>query len=372
MSKKLFSLFALFVLSAFIMISCDLFDDDDYSDTSQPDTSDTSQPDTSDTSQPDASQQKVEQLMSNSLHGTTNGMKYWYAKEQGGFEQFTHVPYDDPNLTCMSCHIEKSACTTCHETEDGKDTPTNDKCLSCHKRQAFEQQFHPDIHLMDKASGGAGMNCADCHSAKQVHGDGTAYNSLHENPNKVDCQQSGCHTNITIAGKPIHEEHIDNLECAACHVKSTLTCYSCHFEDGSAFEPPITDWKILVKSVATGKVTTGNLQTMAYQGNTLLVIGPFFGHTIPKVSGTTCFSCHGSDAFNEYNEKGTMTLATWDEATHTLSNVKGVIPIPLDWETALRMPFIAKDASGQWTLQKESADAHQMLFAEPIDVGSMP
>lgn len=312
----------------------------------------------------------IQNVMANSLHGTTRGMGHFYAKEQGGFEQFTHVPYEDPNLPCMSCHVESTGCTTCHEVPG--DSPANDKCLGCHKRQSIEQQFNPDVHLLDKASGGAGLSCADCHTAKQVHGDGTPYNSLHENPNNVDCEQSGCHSDVTIAGKSMHETHNEDLDCAACHVKNTMTCYTCHFEDGSGFEPPITDWKILVKSKATGKVTTGNVQTMAAGGNTLFVAAPFFGHTIQKDSSPTCGSCHNSDALKEYKEHGTMTLATWHEDTKTLSNMKGVIPLPTDWKTALKMPFIAKDADGNWAFQKDTADTMQMLYADPIDVKDMP
>jgi len=315
--------------------------------------------------------QSVQTVLSNSLHGTTRGMGHFYSKEQGGFEQFTHIPYDDPNLPCMSCHTEPTGCTTCHEVPG--DTPTNEKCFGCHSRQKSEQQFNPDVHFMDKASGGAALKCADCHSAKQVHGDGTTYNSLHENPNKVDCEQSGCHTDVVIAGKTAHETHNEDLDCAACHVKNTMTCYSCHFADGSPFQPPISDWKILVKSKTTGKVTTGNVQTMVADGKSLFVVAPFFGHTIQKDSGSiTCGSCHDSDAIKEYKENDTITLATWHEESKTLDNMKGVIPIPTDWETALKMPFIAKDESGEWTFQKDTVDAHQMLYAEPINLKKMP
>lgn len=314
--------------------------------------------------------QSIQQVMSNSLHGTTRGMGHFYSEEQGGFEQFTHIPYDD--LSCSSCHTEKTACTNCHETPG--DSPDNAKCLdSCHKRQKFEQQFSPDVHLMDKASGGAGLKCSGCHSAKQIHGDGTPYNSLHENPNKVDCQQSGCHTDLVIAGKKMHETHNEKLDCAACHVKTTMTCYSCHFEDGSVFQPPISDWKILVKKKSTGKVTTGNIQTMSAGGNTLLVVAPYYGHTVNKDSSTTtCNSCHDSEAVREYKENGTMTLGTWNDADKTITNLKGVVPIPSDWQTSLRLDFIAKNADGEWEFVKDTADVTQMLYAEPIDVSNMP
>ena len=311
----------------------------------------------------------IQQVLSSSLHATTAGMKHFYMAEQGGFEQFTHLPYEE--LTCQSCHVESSDCTTCHEVPG--DTPENAKCLdSCHDRQNLEQQISPDLHLADPAEGGLGMKCADCHSAKQIHGDGTSYNSLHENLTKVDCQQSGCHSQVVIAGKTMHETHIKDIDCAACHTKVTMTCYSCHFEDGSAFQPPISDWKILVKSQKSNKVTTGNIQPLVYQGNSLLVVAPFFAHTIQKHSDTTCSTCHDSTALQEYEDKGTMTMTTWDETNKTINNMKGVIPIPTDWKTALKMDFIGKDANGEWVYQKSTVDAHQMLFAEPIDVEHMP
>ena len=313
--------------------------------------------------------QSISTVLTTSLHGTTRGMGHFYGADQGGFEQFTHLPYDD--LTCNSCHVDSKACTTCHVIPG--DTPENTKCLdSCHRRQSAEQQFSPDHHLAARSSGGLEMKCADCHSAKQMHGDGQPYSSLHNNPTKVDCQQSGCHTNLTIAGKAMHETHLQDFECAACHVKMTMTCYSCHFEDGSAFQPPITDWKILVKRQSTGKVTTGNIQTMATAGNSFLVVAPFYGHTVQKNDELTCATCHDSPALQEYKQQGSMTLATWKDADKTIKNITGVVPIPLDWQTALKVDFVAKDANGEWTFQKDSIDAAQMLFADPIDVKKMP
>ncbi|BAP55734.1 hypothetical protein THII_1437 [Thioploca ingrica] len=313
--------------------------------------------------------QSIQEVMTTSLHGTTRGMSHFYGVDQGGLEQFTHLPYDD--LTCNSCHVDSTACTSCHAVPG--DTPDNAKCLdSCHRRQKFEQQFSPDYHLLAQASGGLEMKCASCHTAKQMHGDGQPYSSLHNNPTKVDCQQSGCHTNLAIAGKTMHETHLQNLECAACHVKMTMTCYSCHFADGSGFQPPITDWKILVKQASTGKITTGNIQTMVSAGNSFLVVAPFFGHTVQKNNELTCATCHDSPAVREYKQQGSMTLATWNETDKTIKNLTGVIPIPLDWQTALKVDFVAKDTSGEWTFQKDSIDATQMLFADPINVKKMP
>lgn len=72
------------------------------------------------------------------------------------------------------------------------------------------------------------------------------------------------------------------------------------------------------------------------------------------------------------NENQPVKLATWNEADKTIKNLTGVIPIPLDWQTALKVDFVAKDASGEWTFQKDSINATQLLFADPIDVKKMP
>jgi hypothetical protein len=313
--------------------------------------------------------QEIEQALKTSLHGTTRGMKYFYSATQGGFEQFTNVPYEQ--LTCKAgCHVEPIAagdCTVCHQQPG--DTPTNQACLNCHRRQGMEQAMvAADHHLT------AGIKCADCHSAEQIHGDGKEYNSLHEVPQKVNCQQSGCHT--TLATKTMHSTHEKNVNCAACHVKATPTCYNCHFPSKTPEDfvtPPVANWKFLVKSKETGKITSGNIMPLTTpQGHSFFVIAPYFSHTIQKESGTTCSSCHSSDALREYKEKGTITLTNWDETTKKLSNISGVIPVPLDWQTALRMDFLIRDANGQWTHQSKVADSSHMLYADPIDVGNMP
>jgi len=314
------------------------------------------------------------QLIATSLHGTTRGMGYFYAKEQGGFEQFTHVAYQD--LPCQNCHVKADQCNTCHEKTG--DRPANAKCLQCHKRQGAEQMFSADHHLAPKSAGGLEMSCADCHSAKQIHGDGKQYNSLNENPNKANCEQSGCHAKLN-RSKPMHLQHNKDLDCAACHVKVTPSCYTCHFtqQDGFAknivFQPPITSWKLLVKSKATGKITTGGLQTItSYQGHAFYALSPFFAHTIPEKSGVTCATCHSSPAVEEYREQGTMTLTRWDEAKKSINSMSGVIPVPLDWKSALRMDFLTQDAAGNWVFLKNAADSSHMLFAEPIDVSDIP
>ncbi|MGB7062623.1 MAG: hypothetical protein WBF13_09790, partial [Candidatus Zixiibacteriota bacterium] len=52
-----------------------------------------------------------------SLHYTAEGMRYWYDKENGGFESVCGIPYDE--LACKKCHTP--GCDVCHKKEtDGK------------------------------------------------------------------------------------------------------------------------------------------------------------------------------------------------------------------------------------------------------------
>lgn len=319
-----------------------------------------------------ATEQAIQQLLASSLHGTTRGMSYFYSEEQGGVEQFTHVPYDA--LTCKNCHINATACTTCHQ-EPG-DRPEDKACLVCHNRQQAEQTLSPDHHILPQEQGGLGLACVDCHTSQQIHGDGHEYNSLHENPNKVDCEQSGCHTPKDDEDKLIHQQHHKDMECIACHAQTTPVCYNCHLdENADIFGSPIPDWRFLVKRQQNGKITTGNVMPITTPlGDSFAVVAPYFAHTISKRSGVSCSDCHNSEAVEEYKAKGTITLTTWDEKTKTLkSSVKGFVPIPPDWQTSLTLEFLTKDNEDQWeALEEIHPDGGHMLFADPIDINQLP
>lgn len=372
MWKKRIFLFLLIGLNIFITGCND--DDDDNSSSTTPasgsSSNTTTQPNTgqqtSTDSSTDKTQQTVKEHLATSLHGTTRGMMYTYAKENNGFEQFTGIPY--AQLGCKEgCHVEPIAagdCQVCHETAG--DEPKNDACLVCHRRQKAEQGINPDHHLT------IGMKCADCHSSVQVHGDGTAYNSMHENPTKVDCQQSGCHETLT--SKSMHTQHKEDLDCAACHVSSVPTCYNCHIPSTPQdFVKSIGNWKFLVKRTSDQMITAGNFQSLTTpQGNSAYTIAPYFAHTIKKDSGMTCSTCHDSEALQEYKSTGRMTLTTWNEADKTLQNMSGVIPVPLDWQTAFKMDFLIRDSNKEWTKQGDVPDAARIIYAEPIDVANIP
>lgn len=260
-----------------------------------------------------------------SLHYNANGMGYWYDKAQGGLETITGVPYND--LGCKNCHI--ATCDGCHKAEkDGKLVYSNeaannqDMCLKCHAREASMMKINkkankPDVHIV------AGMKCTDCHTPREMHGDGTKYVSMKQ-VGAMDANCEECHDKI---GKTIsHKIHGSKLDCKACHVDQVVSCTNCHFEtmvnQGKRVAIPVSGWSFLMNY--NGKVTSANMQTFVAPGNkTFMIFAPQFSHSISK-EGKKCEDCHNTAADKEI-EKGTINL-TWLDGGK-VNQVYGTIPV---------------------------------------------
>ena len=271
--------------------------------------------------------QKIEEkdcFFLNSLHYTTEGMRHWYSKESGGFETLTGVPYDD--LVCKHCHTP--GCDVCHKTEaEGKlaystqAARNQDLCLKCHSRERKilgidKERDELDVHFA------MGMQCADCHPPEELHGDGTAYQSMKQaGAMQIKCQE--CHPEVS--SSRAHTVHGDKLDCAACHIRRVATCYNCHFDaqvtEGKKISITATDWVFLINY--EGKVTSGNFQSLEYQGKTFVTFAPQFSHSVMS-QGRGCDECHGTETAKKLNE-GDLKL-TWLK-NGELQSVKGVVPI---------------------------------------------
>jgi hypothetical protein len=99
-------------------------------------------------------------------------------------------------------------------------------CLECHAREQAiigidRAAKQPDVHLAK------GMECMDCHSAREMHGDGVEYISLKQ-PGAMDTKCEKCHPSV----KPTdsHTVHGDKVDCKACHVRHVVSCTNCHFD----------------------------------------------------------------------------------------------------------------------------------------------
>ena len=264
-------------------------------------------------------------LLKTSLHYTVEGMAYWYDKAQGGLETVTGVPYNE--LTCKNCHI--SNCDVCHKVEkDGKAYYSNeaavnqDMCLKCHARESSimkidQKNNTPDVHFA------AGMKCMDCHTAREMHGDGVEYKSMKQQ-GVMDVKCEGCHEEI--AQTTSHKIHGGKLDCKSCHVRQVVSCTNCHFEtmvkEGKRVAIPVSGWEFLMNY--NGKVTSANMQTFIVPGNkTFMMFAPQFSHSVLK-AGKKCEECHNTTNVKKV-EKGTMDL-TWLE-NGKVEQIKGVIPV---------------------------------------------
>ncbi len=313
-----------------------------------------------------------------SLHTTRQGMKTWYAAQNGGFELLTGVPYDD--LACKNCHRadqpgwKEPHCKDCHGTAGHE--VRDDTCLKCHGRQAAEINKHQltDVHR------DAGMGCTDCHAFAEMHGDGEKHDSMFA-PGAMQTRCETCHK--FLPGNAYHTLHDGTVDCSACHTQTVLACYNCHFDSevlgkGKVAYGQFKNWKFLLNR--NGKVTPGTIQTLKYgsaeKGNdaTFTVIAPYYSHSVKK-NAVVCEDCHHSRAVREYRDTGQIKVVQWNEQTEKLEQATGVIPVPPDYETALKFHYVdwdgtTLDGAGKpvWTFFKSETDAFQMMniYGSPL------
>ena len=321
-----------------------------------------------------------------SLHATRPGKDFWYKTANGGFESLTGVPMS--TLPCEGCHnstarpdgsvIEAStyvpSCADCHILP-GADTVAQETCIGCHSRQGNAHQFE-DFHRDT-----LGFTCMSCHSLREMHGDGNSYDAMWSE-GAIDTKCENCHT--TLASNTYHDTHAETVDCSGCHTLTVVTCNNCHLEsmvEGKVkrfYSPPATGFQYLVRKKSTGKVTTGSMQSLTYEGNSFYAIGPFQGHTIVK-NAKVCGDCHGNAAVTQYFNDGEITVTEWDDVAGTLNGPTGVIPVPPDWATAFQLDFVdylGDPTSGvtdpdAWVFLKHGADGTQMMFADPLTAEQM-
>jgi len=292
-----------------------------------------------------------------SLHATGQGKQTFYSAANGGFEQHTGIAYDD--LACKSCH--EPLCENCHETEG--DTPTMATCQGCHGRQNAEANHYTDVHR------DAGMECMDCHSSHEMHGDGTQYASL-LSPGAMDTECEDCHTSLE--SNTYHNTHGANIDCSACHMQGVVTCNNCHFEtevneDMKRAYGQFRNWKFLINF--EGKVHAANYQSVKYQDASFLVFAPFYAHSVSR-NAVTCASCHSAAAVGEYDTTGEIQVVEWNAGTSELEYITGVIPIPPDYQTSMLFDFVDWNGTA-WEFMEAGPDTWQMPFGTPLTAAQM-
>jgi hypothetical protein len=278
-----------------------------------------------------------ENFYNQSLHYTNRGIEFLCSREQGGVERLTGLPAADLGCLQSKCHVQ--SCDECHETQmDGKSSYSlelaqNQKiCNTCHPVADND----PDVHFR------AGMKCMDCHTDREIHGDGIAHNTYME-PGFFDTRCQSCHVSLTQTIS--HTVHQNKLACESCHTREFITCINCHFEnrikENKDIYIEVKDLIFLINH--DGQVTTANFMTHVYQKKTMITIAPYFSHSIKK-EGRQCPECHNTSTVNDIR-KNRLTPFKWEN--DQLKQITGIIPV-LD---GMKWNLIYLDyQQGQWLL----------------------
>jgi len=306
---------------------------------------------------------KFSSFFCKSLHYTGEGMRYWY-EEQNGFMDIAGIPYN--KLGCKQCHAK--SCDKCHAVEkDGKmvfsvaKAKTIQNCFICHKREALSCKFdkeanHPDVHIA------AGMNCVSCHSGEDIHGIGKFYQSMRA-PEAVKANCTNCHkeggTAPFVATLKPHRVHKEKLDCAACHVRSTMACYNCHF--GRFLETksktgnfiPMKSWLLLINY--QDKVTVANAMSLVYKGKKFIAYVPYFTHSVmPK--GRNCVDCHNNKAIQLIKAGKKVPVVSFKNGK--IVPWKGVVPV-----VPHRLQWVYLDKQGNKWVPLKSDEKEWIQFA---------
>jgi len=309
---------------------------------------------------------------SSSLHYTGEGMRFWY-EAKDGFMAITGIPYT--KLGCKKCHVK--SCDDCHlkKTKEGFIYSTDlaqssQTCLKCHAREKATIKYDEMIKCLG-VHAKASMSCMDCHTKREVHGDGKFYNSMRQS-GAMDVACTNCHTKDTVdypllPNTKSHTIHKGKLHCNACHVQNAISCYNCHFgvlaktkSKPKSFAMKIKDFLLLVKY--KGKVTSGTIQTLVgHKNEPFIVYVPYFTHSIMS-EGRKCEQCHATKAVNILASSKKFSPVTFKNGK--LEFYKGVIPLAPD---LLNWLFLEKK-EGKWVpFQPKVKPLVQMgLYAEPF------
>ncbi len=194
---------------------------------------------------------------STSLHNGT-GQKWKVTLRSGlaGPEEFDQLPahqIEGYNANCAHCH---GTCGNCHVNrpesaggglQDGHnftdDVSMTKTCGKCHVSRGIHAYLGvapgtvPDVHYTE-----AGMECLDCHTGHELHGNGDstlvqryAYSELPE------CEN--CHDDIA-ESNTFHQKHIGDFNCQVCHSQDYNNCGSCHIHGDGARVPSYLGFKI--------------------------------------------------------------------------------------------------------------------------------
>ncbi len=268
---------------------------------------------------------------SKSLHVTNQGLVFAY---DHGLRKLTGFPADRLGCTKDACHAR--TCGVCHDVD------ATGKVVSPVSRAKAEKACEPchgapdpkdvDVHVR------RGMTCLDCHPVRDIHGDGTPYNSEWQE-GAVQTRCENCHKDVSKSRS--HTVHQGKVDCSACHTHEIRACFNCHIDSRLAGVPEASirhDGPVYLANHG-GRVKLANVLTYVYKNGTAVTVGPAFGHKIVK-EGRTCAECHGT-ANVKAVVAGTFILSRFERGE--LTTATGIVPVsnPAAWKVA----FLTKDGA---------------------------
>lgn len=268
---------------------------------------------------------------SKSLHATNRGLVFAY---DHGLRKLTGLPADRIGCTKDACHAR--TCNVCHDVDAAGSVVSpvsrakvEKACEPCH---GAPDPKDVDVHVR------RGMTCLDCHTAREIHGDGKAYDSAWQE-GAIETRCENCHKEVSTSRS--HTVHRGKVDCSACHTREMRACFNCHIDSRLAGVSDASirhDGPIYLVNHA-GRVKLANVLTYVYKNGTAITAGPAFGHKIVK-EGRTCAECHGT-ANVKAVAAGTFTLSRFERGE--LTTATGIVPVsnPAAWKVA----FLTKDGA---------------------------
>ncbi len=189
---------------------------------------------------------------SRSLHFTARGLETGLKALTGQVRWALSKP--TYQRSCKSCH---ATCGDCHVSQPPyipqpptvlggllrghefvRTPPADRTCGGCHSGRVYAEftgsyeGFPADVHFSK-----AKMTCTSCHTATQMHGDGStpAYRrEVKTKPACIDCHPTAAPGKSRLQA---HNVHGNKLNCAVCHGGIVKSCFGCHAGEGSRSQP---------------------------------------------------------------------------------------------------------------------------------------
>jgi hypothetical protein len=247
-----------------------------------------------------------------------------------------------------------------------------------------------DFHTRD---GGPGYTCASCHKSNDVHGNGTAYDTMLR-PGAIAVRCTDCHGE-GVDGAPAppsdsyHSALHANVDCSLCHSETVISCINCHVEEdldrGEKCQTgPVFNWKFVMKwdrGEENPVYHPATIMTLKYNCDraedpgeclddgddkkTFAVLAPFYAHTVtqqaidnitstPGVPGAPgpgssdgCAYCHSTANCDTISDAGGMNdkqkLIEWN-GTGLNNPISGLIPLPADYAERFEIDYAEFEA----------------------------